>query len=235
MSTEIAENFAEVAKVILKKKEVRSNNDLPIGPLGLASLSGTSSPHLLLSAKEEDHESSCEGFRREVLSSRPLLDTERISYMRLSLLDFDAKDFDGKRYTRLAANMDCSFNNNHKFNRFKWRLTNKRSEFYANLPSDWRQDPAYSAAWDSFNSTDSAWIGKATYRLNRREQANKMKLVPLTAMVMWAVEDEMHYRIWFESALVTGQFNLPPSSKYFVASSEPVRNFKPSGFQRLEL
>lgn len=228
---------ADSAKVILKKKEVRSKNDLAVGPLGLSSRQDASLPPLSPAEKGEDtREESCAGIREEVMQSRPEITNGMISYMRLSLLNPKASDNNGATYTRLAANMDCSFNSNTKFQKFKWRVTSKRSEFYANIPADWKEDAAYGPAWDLYNSIDNPkWIGKACYRMNRKDSASKMKLAPLTAMVMWAQDEVMHYKLWIENAVVEGTFNLGSESKYFMASSEPVKNFKPSGMKVIQL
>jgi hypothetical protein len=224
-------------------KEVRSkkeNEACASGPTGLASRSaspsGTSSPGLLPSAKEGEPGMSCRDIRTEIMSTRRLITLDQISYARLSLLTARAQDHDGNRPVRLAVNMDCSFNNSTQFQKFKWRLTNKRSEFYANIPQDWISDMAYGSAWEYYNElTDIRWIGKATYRLNRRDPASKMKLVPLAAIVLWTDGDSMKYRFWIEDAEVAGNFDINSSSQHFVASSEPIRNFQARGFQMLQL
>ena len=226
--------MANSAKVILKKKEERSNNVLADWPLGLASLPGTSSPPLSPSAKVS--ETTCQAVRQEILGSRPEIETSIISYMRLSLLTPSAKEYDGKSYARLAINMDVSFNNESKFKRFKWRVTNKRSEFYANIPAGWEHDLAYGQAWEFFNElTMTKWIGKATYRLNRKDNAQKMKLADLTAIVVWTDGEFMYYRLWIENAQVDGKFDIESDSKYFAASSEPIRNFTASKRGIIEL
>jgi len=146
--------------------------------------------------------------------------------MRLSLLAPKAQDHDGTAPTRWAINMDVSFNDNTKFQKFKWRLTNKRSEYYANIPEGWEHDLAYGSAWEYFNElTYTKWIGKACYRLEKRAQAQKLKLAPLTSIVMWNVGETLHYKLWIENAKVVGTFTWQDTSK-FVAYSEPVHNFK---------
>jgi hypothetical protein len=95
---------------------------------------------------------------------------------------------------------------------------------------------AYGSAWEYYNElTDTRWIGKATYRLNRRDPASKMKLVPLTAIVLWTDGDSMKYRFWIENAEVIGDFDINSQSQHFIASSEPIRNFQPQGFKMLQL
>jgi len=226
------------AKVILKKKEVRSKNDLAVGPLGLSSRQDAPAvlPPLSPSAKVEDEVPSCRESRREIMESRPEIELDTISYARLSLLNPKSSDHDGTQPTRWAINMDCSFNSNSKFQKFKWRVTNKRSEFYANLPQDWASDLAYGSAWEFYNElTYTKWIGKACYRLDKREGASKMKLVNLSAIVMWTDGEQMFYRFWLENAAVDGVFNITSDSKFYMASSEPVRNFKPKGAQSIQL
>ena len=212
------------AKVILKKEERRKNTGLSPGPLGLASLSRTSSSHPLPSASEK----SCQDIRREALSSRPLINQSTISYARLSLVSPSAEDYDGSTYDRLAVNLDISFNNNTRFQKYKFRLTNKRSEFYANLPDGWQSDLCYGSAWECFNEqTDARWIGKACYR-NDKGRHKKLKLVEFTAMTMWRAGDTFAYRFWIEDAEVAGTFDIEAKSKYYVACSEPVHNFQPT-------
>jgi len=212
------------AKVILKKEERRKNTGLSPGPLGLASLSRTSSSHSLPEASEK----SCQDIRREALSSRPLIDLNTISYARLSLVSPDPDDYDGSTYDRLAVNLDISFLNNTRFQKYKFRLTNKRSEFYANLPNGWQSDLCYGSAWECFNEqTDARWIGKACYR-NDKGRHKKLKLVEFTAMTMWRAGDTFAYRFWIEDAEVAGTFDIVAKSKYYVACSEPVHNFQPT-------
>lgn len=212
------------AKVILKKEERRKNTGLSPGPLGLASLSRTSSSHPLPAASEK----SCQDIRREALSSRPLINSSTISYARLSLVSPDAEDYDGSTYDRLAVNLDISFNNNTRFQKYKFRLTNKRSEFYANLPDGWQSDLCYGSAWECFNEqTDARWIGKACYR-NLKGRHKKLKLVEFTAMTLWRAGDTFAYRFWIEDAEVAGTFDIEAKSKYYVACSEPVHNFQPT-------
>ena len=226
--------MTDSAKVILKKKEVRSNTGLTPEPLALferdASLPGLSP------AEKEPEPETCRAIRRDIRRSRPEIDLAMISYMRLSLLTVRASDTDGHQPTRLAVNMDCSFNNNTQFQRFKWRVTNKRSEFYANLPQGWETDLAYGSAWEYYNElTMTRWIGKATYRMNRRDNASRMKLVPLTAIVMWTDGEDMYYRLWLESAEVTGVFNIASESRFYLSGSEPIKNFRPSGMRAIQL
>jgi hypothetical protein len=108
-------------------------------------------------------------------------------------------------------------------------VTNKRSEFYANIPEGWETDSAYGSAWDYYNQLSATkWIGKACYRMDRRDSAQKMKLVDLTAIVVWVEGDSMFYRLWIEDAEVEGRFNIDSDSKYYVSSSEPIKNFTPT-------
>jgi len=215
---------ADSAKVILKKEERRKNTGLTPGPLALASLSSASPPFPLPSASEE----SCLEVRREVMSSRPLIGTHNISYARLSLINPAADDYDGQTYARLSVNIDISFNNNTKFQKWKFRLTNKRSEFYANLPEGWKTDMCYGSAWECFNEqTDARWIGKACYR-NDKGRYKKLKLVEFTAMTMWRAGDTFAYKFWIEDAEVSGTFDIEAKSKFYVACSEPVHNFQPT-------
>ena len=212
------------AKVILKKEERRKNTGLPPGPLGLASLSSASPPLPLPSASEK----SCGVIREEVMSSRPLINLDNISYARLSLVNPDPDDYDGTTYDRLAVNIDISFNNNTKFQKWKFRLTNKRSEFYANLPDGWKSDLCYGSAWECFNEqTDARWIGKACYR-NEKGRHKKLKMVEFTAMALWRAGNTFAYKFWIENAEVSGTFDIEAKSKYYVACSEPIHNFQPT-------
>lgn len=226
--------MADSAKVIFNKKEVRSNTGetpLSYDPFG----KDASLPPLSPLAKEPEPE-NCREIRREIVRSRPLIDDNAISYMRLSLLNPKAADNDGSTFLRMAVNMDISFNNNPVFQKFKWRVTNKRSEFYANLPIGWETDLAYGQAWEYYNELScNRWIGKATYRLNFRDKSSKMKLAPFTSIVMWTTGDTMNYRLWIENAEVEGAFNLEGGGKYFMAASQPIKNFKPSGMQIIPL
>ena len=212
-------------------KEERSNKKEEVvtsGPLGLASLSETLSPSLSQTSSTNE----CEALRLEIRNSRPLITHSQISYVRLSLLTPKTADNDGTNYTRLSINMDLSINNEHKFDKFKWRLTDRRREYYPNLPVGWETDATYQPAWDLFNSlTTPRWIGKACYRLDRREQAQKLKLVPFTAMVAWVENETIQYQLWIESAEIAGSFNIDTASKHYTAASEPVKNFKPTGFR----
>jgi hypothetical protein len=223
--------MTDSAKVILKKEERRKNTGLTPGPLGLASLSAASPPLPLPSASEK----SCGVIRKEVMSSRPLINLNNISYARLSLVNPDSDDYDGNTYDRLSVNIDISFNNNTRFQKWKFRLTNKRSEFYANLPDGWKTDLCYGSAWECFNEqTDARWIGKACYR-NEKGRHKKLKMVEFTAMALWRSGDTFAYRLWIEDAEVSGTFDILAKSKFYVACSEPVHNFQPSERSTIQL
>jgi len=212
-------------------KERRSNKEEETavsGPLGLASLSGTSSPLPLPSANE------CQAIRLEIVNERPEITHKQITYMRLSMLHPKANDNDGTRYTRLAFNMDMSVNSNTEFLKLKWRLTNKRSEYYSNLPTGWESDPAYNSAWELYNDLDTAWIGKACYRKINKTGGMKLKMVPITAMVAWMDGDDMHYRLWIESAEVAGKMTWN-EIKHYAGYSEPIRNMQPTEFRILRV
>lgn len=225
--------MANSAKVILKKKEVRSNNGPEPGPYGLTSSEDASLPLLLPSAKVEE---TCRSVRRDIVKQRPLLDYDSISYMRLSILAPKAADNDGRMYSRWAINMDVSFNDNPEFKKFKWRVTNKRSEFYANLLPGWETDMAYGNAWEFYNQLEVAkWIGKATYRLNYRDRVSKMNLAEFTAMVLYTDGEHMFYKLWIEDAEVEGRFDIDSTSKFYVGASEPVKNFKVKTRRVIEL
>jgi len=220
------------AKVICNMKEVKSNTGEPPGPLGLTSSEDASLPDLSLQAKAE----SCRDIRKEIVSSRREIDLTTLSYMRLTLLKPKMAEFDGTQFNRLAINMDVSFNNKPEFHKFKWRVTNKRSEYYANLPEGWQNDFALGSAWEFYNEcTSTRWIGKACYRMSRKESATQMKLVPLTAIVVYYIGEDMHYRLWMENAEVTGRFNIDANSKYFWTASEPIKNFRPTGSRIIQL
>jgi hypothetical protein len=210
-------------------KEVRSNKEEETGvsgPLGLASLSGTSSPAPLPTAND------CQAIRNEILQSRPTITRSQLSYMRLSMLHPKSADNDGDRYTRLAFNMDMSVNSNTEFLKLKWRLTDKRSEYYANLPAEWERDPALNSAWELYNDLDAAWIGKACYRKTTRTGGMKLKMVPLTSMVVWMQADVMHYHLWVEDAEVQGRITWN-EMKHYAGYSEPIRNMQPASYKIL--
>ena len=225
--------MANCAKVILKNKEVRSNTGSPPGPTGLTSSEDAALPLLLPTAKVEE---TCKSVRRAIVKERPLLDYDSISYMRLSLLTQKLADNDGRMYSRWAVNMDVSFNDNPEFKKFKWRATNKRSEFYANLLPGWESDAAYGNAWEFYNQLEVAkWIGKATYRLNYRSKISKMNLAEFTAIVMYSDGEDMFYKLWIEDAEVEGRFNIESASRFYTAASEPIKNFKVTTRRVIEL
>jgi hypothetical protein len=212
---------------------IRKKEEGAIAPALLATSSaspGTSSPDPSLSAND------CYAVRNQIRSERNEISNISISFMRLSLLTPDAQDYGGHSYARFAVNMDVSFNNNREFKKFKWRLTDRRREFYTNIPDGWEDDIAYGSAWKRFAEIEgNKWIGKACYRLARRGSEVKLKLAPFTAMVMWAQGDEMHYELWIENAHVAGTFNIGSDSKHYMASSQPIKNFTPSGFEIIKL
>lgn len=223
--------MTDSAKVILKKEYRRKNNDtgLPAGPTDLVTASSMPLPSPLA------NENKCFAMRNQIRDTRPEITNANISYARLSLVDPDPEDYDGEVYNRFGVNIDISFNNNTKFQRYKFRLTNKRSEFYANLPADWQQDFAYGSAWELYNNTEHArWIGKACYR-NAKGRHAKLKLVPFCSMVMWRDDVGLRYEFWIENAHIAGRFDIESRSKYYIACSEPVHNFQPTAFQIIEL
>jgi len=168
------------------------------------------------------------------MRERPPITHPELTYMRLSMLHPKANDNDGTGYTRLAFNMDMSVNSNTQFLKLKWRLTNKRSEYYTNLPQGWQQDPALNQAWALYNTLDQAWLGKACYRKTQRQGGMRLKMVPLTSMVAWMSGDTMHYRLWIEDAEVEGQIHWR-ELKHYAGWSEPIRNMQPTEFQILKV
>jgi hypothetical protein len=168
------------------------------------------------------------------MRERPAITRNQLTYMRLSMLHPRANDNDGTRYTRLAFNMDMSVNSNTDFLKLKWRLTNKRSEYYTNLPTGWEQDPALNRAWECYNDLDQAWLGKACYRKTSRTGGLKLKMVPLTSMVAWMDGETMHYHLWVEDAEVTGTMTWN-EMKHYAGYSEPVRNMQPTEFKILKV
>jgi hypothetical protein len=231
--------MAQIYKICKSNiEEERSNKEEePAGSplLGPTSLSGTSSPPLSPAAKVDETIWTCLGVRKEIVLSRPEINTAQITYMRLSLLHPKASDYDGDSYKRLAFNMDMSINSNTQFQRLKWRLTAKRSEYYANLPEDWETDPAYGAAWDFYNSlTTNAWIGKACFRKTSPKEGMKLKMTPLTAMVAYMIGDVLHYQLWIESASVSGNITYN-ELKHYAGFSEPVHNMQPTAIQMLKV
>ena len=226
-------NIEQYNNIRYKKEDIRRNNAPSELPLASTSSSETASPLGLLSANPE-------GLGRGNGSpQRAPVEDSNISYMRLSLYNPPADHYDGETYHRLKVNMDVSFNASTEFKKFVWRLTTKRSEFYGNLPADWRDTPAYAGAWAKFNSLDGVstrWIGKATHRMTQRQRSHpKMKLVKEFAMVAWTGEDYIEYAIWIEQARVQGLFNINKNTKYYMAASEPVHNFQPTEFEELVL
>lgn len=210
------------------KEGIRNKEEEPEGSglLAKTSSSETSSPQPLPAANV-----SCQWIREEIVKSRPIFDTQQISYMRLSLLNPKATDSDGSTYTRLAFNMDMSINHNTKFDKLKWRLTQKRSEFYSNIPSDWEKDIAYSSAWDHFNSIKgNKWIGKACYRKDGKGTGLKLQMVPLSSMVVWMEGETMHYKIWLENVEVEGVI-IYNQLKHYAGYSEPVRRMEATTFK----
>lgn len=221
-------------------EEVRSKKkervaELP-GPLGLASLSSPAAPPLLPAAKAAD---TCEGLRSELRGSRGLVSRARLSYLRMSLLKPKAADYDGEFYKRLAVNADISIDSSQKFHKLKLRLTDKGSEYYANLPDDWVEDTAYGAAWLHYKSLPKhqrRWIGKACYRQERKNSQQKLKMVPLVAMVAWTTADErITYKLWFEDAVIEGTFDWTEGIEHYIAHTTPIHDFQPQGWQPLTL
>ena len=221
-------------------EEVRSNKKEEVavapGPLDLASLSSPAAPPLLPEAKAAD---TCEGLREELRASRGLVNRRRLSYLRMSLLTPKVSDYDGEFYKRLAINADVSVDNSQKFIKLKLRLTDKGSEYYTNLPEDWVEDTAYGAAWMTFKGLPKKtrrWIGKACYRQERRDRTQKLKLVPLIAMVAWTTDDQrIEYRLWFEDAVIEGVFDWTNGLKHYTAHTTPIHNFQPQGWQPLKI
>jgi hypothetical protein len=234
-STNISRNTDGFCKSNIKEvRRKKKESGQAAGLLAKTSSSSATPPGISPTAKL-DKTISCGEVRKGILSDRPEIQNDTINYMRLSLLAPKADDNDGSIYTRMAINMDVSFNNNTRFDKFKWRLTNKRSEFYPNLPSSWETDFAYGSAWELYNElVTNKWIGKACYRMTKKTGSQKLKMAPLTAIVLWGVGEVLHYRLWIENAEVQGQFIYKDVSK-FIAYSEPIHNFTASEMQVIQL
>ena len=128
---------------------------------------------------------------------------------------------------RRKVNLDLRVGESTTFNKLCFALTQKDSEFYANLPDNWRDLPPYATAFDFYRELKTlkmpAWLGKGHIRQRYRAGgAVKNKLRLGTAMVIWNNQGAVSGRCWIESAVFDFDFDqLIDNSAWYVAKSEP--------------
>lgn len=158
-------------------------------------------------------------------SDRKPLSTSEISYAALTLLKPNPNKV---KENRQKVNLDFIVGESIKFNKLVFSLTQKDSEFYANLPDDWQEITAYADAWKlyrDFKKINDAWIGKGcirqTYKPGKR---TKSKMRAETTMVLWRNADGVYGRCWIESSVFDFEFDqLMEHSRLYLAKSEPFQ------------
>jgi hypothetical protein len=156
-------------------------------------------------------------------SNKPLA-TSDISYAALTLHRANPKR---PNATGKKVNLDFVVNDSTVFNKLVFALTQKDSDFYANLPEHWRDITAYADAFDFYreikNLKMEAWVGKGcvrqTWRPGKRVKSH-MRLG--TAMVVYNTDTGISGRCWIESAVFDFEFDqLIEDSRLYLAKSEP--------------
>ena len=159
-------------------------------------------------------------------SDRKPLATSEISYAALTLHRANPKRpaAPGRR-----VNLDFVVNDSTNFNKLVFALTQKDSDFYANLPDNWTDITAYNAAFEFYRQVKKlkieAWIGKGcirqTYRPGKR---SKSKMRASTAMVIYNDSGTVSGRCWIEGAEFDFEFDhLMENSSLYLAKSEPFQ------------
>lgn len=159
-------------------------------------------------------------------SDRKPLATSEISYAALTLHKQNPKKptAPGRK-----VNLDFVVNNSTNFNKLVFSLTQKDSDFYANLPDNWQDIQAYSDSFEFYRQVKKlkieAWIGKGcirqTYKPGKR---TKSKMRAATAMVIYNDSGTVSGRCWLEGAVFDFEFDqLMENSGLYVAKSEPFQ------------
>lgn len=157
-------------------------------------------------------------------SDRKPLTLSEISYAALTLYRPNPKK---QQDNRRKVNLDFRVGESTTFNKLCFALTQKDSEFYANLPDNWRDITPYATAFDFYRELKTVkmpvWLGKGHIRQRYRAGgAVKNKLRLGTAMVIWNNQGAISGRCWLEDAVFDFDFDqLIDSSPYYVAKSEP--------------
>lgn len=156
-------------------------------------------------------------------SNKPLA-TSDIAYAALTLHAANPKR---PNATGRKVNLDFRIGESTNFNKLVFALTQKDSDFYANLPDHWNSITAYADAFELYREVKKlrfdAWIGKGCIRQTYRPgRAVKSKMRMGTAMVLYVNQGMVQGRCWIENAVFDFEFDqLIENSKLYVAKSEP--------------
>ena len=159
-------------------------------------------------------------------SDRKPLATSEISYAALTLHKQNSRrpNSPGKK-----VNLDFVVNDSTTFNKLVFALTQKDSDFYANLPDHWQDIEAYAQAFEFYRSVKrlkfETWIGKGCVRQTWRPGKRvKSKMRASTAMVIYNDSGIISGRCWIEGAQFDFEFDqLLEHSQLYVAKSEPFQ------------
>lgn len=131
--------------------------------------------------------------------------------------------------TGKKVNLDFVVNESTNFNKLVFALTQKDSDFYANLPDHWSDITAYAEAFAFYKNVKQlkipAWIGKGCVRQTWKPGKRvKSKMRANTAMVIYSDSGNISGRCWLEGAVFDFEFDqLLEDSKLYVAKSEPFQ------------
>jgi hypothetical protein len=159
-------------------------------------------------------------------SDRKALATSEISYAALTLHRPNPKrpNSPGKK-----VNLDFIVNDSTIFNKLVFALTQKDSDFYANLPDHWTDIEAYAQAFEFYRQAKKlkieAWIGKGCVRQTWKPGKRvKSKMRAATAMVIYNDRGTVSGRCWIEGAQFDFEFDqLLEDNRLYVAKSEPFQ------------
>lgn len=159
-------------------------------------------------------------------SDRKPLATSEISYAALTLHRPNPKrpNSSGKK-----VNLDFIVNDSTTFNKLVFALTQKDSDFYANLPDNWEDITAYAQAFEFYRQLKKlkieAWCGKGCIRQTwKTGKRIKSKMRAATAMVIFNDRGAIRGRCWIESAQFEFEFDqLLEDNRLYLAKSEPFQ------------
>lgn len=121
------------------------------------------------------------------------------------------------------VNLDCRIGASTQFNRLIFHHTLKSSEFYANLPDNWRDWRSYYQCWQEYQrlsaTQEPIWIAKG---IDRRGQI-KGRIKPGTAMLLYRVDGLFQGQCWIHHEHFHFQFDREPKNgEHYLADSEPI-------------
>lgn len=129
---------------------------------------------------------------------------------------------------RRKVNLDFRIKDtpSHKFNKLKFTLTWKPSEFLKNIPVSSQHHRSYTRSMaiyqDIKEQTDRVWIGKGNLR-QYFDGGPRTIIKENTSMVLYDHDNTIGGYLWIEDAEIEFEFDTLIDNKYYFMKCEPIK------------